>query len=223
MALGLCLSVAALAGVGGWFAAGYQHVLFRDPVQRRTPATGRRLLVLRTFLAASSALVAGLALRPGHYHAGPALLTVGFGLAFCVAASTDFDRRLIPDWISLPAAAAALAFAWAWPDRSVADIVAGGGFALGIAVVLVVLGVAVGGALGARATPFGIGDAKLILLIGLVCGWPGVMSALLYGMILAGVVAVVILVRRGAKSVYAYGPYLALGALIVLLWPEKFV
>ena len=206
-----------MGGAGiGWFAAGFQHLLYRTQEQRDARAAGRKLLALRAFLALSCGGVAGLAVRPGHYDPGPAALTVVFGLVFCVIASTDFDLRLIPDRISLPSMGLALALCWAWPDRSVTDILLGGGFGLAVAIALVGLGFVFGGALG-------IGDGKLILLIGLVSGWPAVMSAVLYGIVIAGAVAAVLLLRKGRHSAYAYGPYLALGGLIVLLWPERFI
>jgi prepilin signal peptidase PulO-like enzyme (type II secretory pathway) len=216
VALLVSIGVAACAAAFGWFAAGFQHVLFRTAEQRAARARGRKLLALRVFLTVACGTVAGLAARPDHYAAGPAALTVLFGLVLCVIASTDFDCRLIPDRISLPAMLAALALSWAWPDRSVADILVGAGFALAVALVLVVAGFVFGGALG-------IGDGKLILLLGLVLGWPAVMSALLYGVVAAGAVAVVLLFRKGRRSTYAYGPYLALGGVIALLWPERFV
>ncbi len=216
MGLLVSILVAVAAALFGWFAAGVQHVFYRRPEQREARARGRKLLALRVFLAASCGLVGGLAFRPDHYDAGPAALAAAIGFVLCVIASTDFDQRLIPDRLSLPAMAAALALSWAWPDRSVSSILLGGAFGLGAGALLVGVGVVFGGALGA-------GDGKLILLLGLVLGWPAVMSAVLYGVVAAGVVAAVLMVRKGRGSTYAYGPYLALGGVIVLLWPGRFV
>lgn len=204
-----------IAGIGGWMGAGYQHRLFGDPRLREQPATGGKLLALRVFLALSSAVVAALAFRPDHYDFGVALLTALFGACLCVLASTDFDRRRIPDRLTAPAFVLALAFCWAWPDRSVADILLGAAAGLATGVVLV----AVGGFLG---NAMGIGDGKLMLLIGALVGWPAIMAALLYGIILGGVVAVAIMVRRGRRSTYAYGPYLAAGGAVVLLFADRF-
>lgn len=203
------------AGIAGWFAAGRQHLLFGDAALREQPATGRKLLALRTFLAVSSAVVASLAFRPDHYDFGPALLTALFGACLCVLASTDFDRRRIPDRLTVPAFALALALCWAWPDRSVADIVAGAAAGLATGVVLVVVGGFLGNAMG-------VGDGKLMILIGALVGWPAIMAALLYGIILGGVIAVVVMVRRGRRSTYAYGPYLAAGGAFVLLFVDRF-
>ena len=65
----------------------------------------------------------------------------------------------------------------------------------------------------------GAGDVKLAGVIGLMTGFPGVLTALIIGVLLAAIVAVFLLVskRAGRKSTMAYAPYLSLGALIALL------
>lgn len=178
--------------------------------------------MLQLFCALATGAAWGLAFRPGYYEFGPAALTAGFALVFIVVSSTDLERRIIPNRLSYPAIAAAIAFCWAWPDRTVADIIAGGAFGLGIAAAMVALGVVVGRLLRVRDIAFGMGDAKLIVLIGVTTGWPGVMSALFYGVLLAGGAAFVLLFRRGWRSVFSYGPYLAAGGVIVLLWAGQF-
>ncbi|MEP7216575.1 MAG: A24 family peptidase [Anaerolineaceae bacterium] len=214
----------AAAGFGfGWFAAAYQHLLYREPAFREEHMAGRRLLVVRLLLASACGLSAGLALRPGHYDLGPALLTVGFSHSLLVLASTDFERKRLPNNLMYPTVGLALVFAWAWPDRDVEHILVGGGIAAGIAVALFAFGGLTGALLGVRATAFGLGDVKLIVLLGLLCGWPAFFPALLYGVLAAGAVSVVLLLRGQSKSVFSYGPYLILGGLVVLLWPSPFV
>lgn len=74
-----------------------------------------------------------------------------------------------------------------------------------------------------RGRMMGAGDVKLAGVIGLMVGYPLVWGALAAGIILGGLAAIFILVRSRAsgKSYMAYGPYLALGALLVmwLYWP----
>lgn len=207
----------------GWFAAGWQHLLYRQEEYRQAPMGGAKLLRYRALLAVACAAGAALALRPGHYDAGPAILTAGYVLVLAVLSSTDFERRIIPNRLLYPALLVAAGLCWAWPDRSVADIWLGAAFALAVAGGLFVIGLGVGGLLRVQATPFGLGDVKLILLVGLLAGWPATMPALFLGVIAAGVPSVVILVMGGAKRVFSYGPYLALGGAVVLLWPERFV
>jgi prepilin signal peptidase PulO-like enzyme (type II secretory pathway) len=74
-----------------------------------------------------------------------------------------------------------------------------------------------------RGRMMGAGDVKLAGVIGLMTGYPLVWSALAAGIVLGGVAAIFLIVRcrAAAKSYMAYGPYLAMGALLVLWinWP----
>ena len=64
----------------------------------------------------------------------------------------------------------------------------------------------------------GAGDVKLAGVIGLLCGFPAVFTALLWGIILGGVGALALIVtkRAGRKTYIAYAPYLCLGAILAL-------
>lgn len=222
MELALSVAAACVGGVFGWFAAGYQHQLYRQPEYRENPARGERLLFNRIWLGVTSALVAGIAFRPDHYDFGPALMTALFGLTLLVLASTDFERRIIPNNLSYPAIVAAAALCWAWPDRDVQEILFGALFALIVGAGMFLLGLAFGAVIGATATPFGMGDVKLILLLGLLLGWPVAMSALLIGVVAAGVPAIVLMLSGRSRGVFAYGPYLAIGGIVGLLWFDRF-
>jgi prepilin signal peptidase PulO-like enzyme (type II secretory pathway) len=208
----------ALGFGGGSLAAAYQHYLYREPQFRAEPARGRLALALRLFLGLCGAVAAALALRPGLYSLGPGLLTAAFAAVLLVLASTDIERRRIPDRLSVPAILAALAFSWAWPDRTVTDVMLGAALGMGVGAGLFLAGVAFGGAAGG----LGLGDAKLMLLIGAVVGWPLTMHALLIGMLVAGIPGLVLSFGGRGRSYFSYGPYLVLGALLVLLFPSFF-
>lgn len=216
------IAAAGTGAVAGALVPLWQHRLYRSEEHRANPANGPRLRLLQLFCAIAAATSWGLAFRPNYYDAGPAVLTAAFSLVLITLSSTDFDRRIIPNRLSYPAIAAAAALCWAWPDREASDIALGAGFGIGVAAAMVVLGVVVGGLLGAKDIAFGMGDAKLIVLIGLLTGWPGVMTALFYGVLFAGGAAFVFLFRRGWRTVFSYGPYLAAGGVIVMLWIESF-
>jgi prepilin signal peptidase PulO-like enzyme (type II secretory pathway) len=209
----------ALAIPGGWFAGALQHRLYREQEFRASPATGRAAWLIRGGLALACAIVVALAFRPDHYDFGPALLTALFGIAFCVMASTDFERRRITNTLSYPTLAAALLLCWAWPDRDVSDITQGAAAGMAIGAGMFALGVALGGPIAG----LGLGDLKLIVVIGAVLGWPVVLYALFIGVLAAGVPGLVLTLSGRGKSYFSYGPYLALGAIIALLWPEHFM
>ena len=67
--------------------------------------------------------------------------------------------------------------------------------------------------------PFGLGDVYLVVMIGAMTGFPGVVQALVLGVLLAGVAGLLLVAfrRAGRHDVYAYGPFLCLGALLTLL------
>jgi len=218
---------AIFAGVAaaafGWLAAGWQHYLYREDEFRQNPARGSRLVAFRLGLGAAAGAVSFLALRPDHYDAGAAAATAAFAVALMLLASTDFERKRIPNVVSYPAILAAGAVCWVWPDRSVAEIWLGAGIGLGAAAVLTLGGVAVGLAMRVRQAAFGLGDAKLIVLLGLLLGWPALLLGLFLGMIAAGVPALALMVLGRSRSVFSYGPFLAFGGVVALLWPERFV
>jgi leader peptidase (prepilin peptidase) / N-methyltransferase len=71
----------------------------------------------------------------------------------------------------------------------------------------------------------GWGDVKLAGLIGLMTGFRDVFVAILGGVILGGIVAVILvaLKKKSRKDTIAFGPFLALGAFIALLWGEQII
>jgi leader peptidase (prepilin peptidase)/N-methyltransferase len=66
----------------------------------------------------------------------------------------------------------------------------------------------------------GAGDVKMAGLIGLATGFPLVIVALLIGIFIGGIVAVMLLLLRvkGRKDIIPYGTFLALGPMATLLW-----
>jgi leader peptidase (prepilin peptidase)/N-methyltransferase len=136
------------------------------------------------------------------------LLMSLFGGALLMFSATDFERRLLPNRLMYPCLVAALLLCWAWPQRSVLSDLAGGaaGTALMLAAFLALPG-------------FGFGDVKLAGLIGLLLGFPAVLTALLVGMIFGGIGSSWLLLtkRTGLRGVMAYGPYLAGGAIVEML------
>ncbi|GIW03394.1 MAG: hypothetical protein KatS3mg059_0014 [Thermomicrobiales bacterium] len=69
-----------------------------------------------------------------------------------------------------------------------------------------------------RVVPFGRGDIYLAAMIGAMVRWSEVIGALFYGIAIAGLAAVVILVTRRAdrRQAMPYGPFLCFGALLAL-------
>lgn len=138
------------------------------------------------------------------------LLLSIFGLVLVQVIFFDFEHRLILDKVIFPAMFLALAVSifnqpwWA-------------GLATGIAAGLLFAILALAGALIFKAEALGFGDVKFAAFMGLLLGPLPTITALFYGVLLAGVASIgYIIWKRSLKGTIAYGPYLAAGTLIIL-------
>ena len=140
-------------------------------------------------------------------HDANAVLWAGVQLVLVAIAAIDLATRRIPNVLTLAAAVGAIALRLAFERDELVEIVVAG--AVCFVVLLLLAVVARGG--------FGMGDVKLAGVLGLLLG-KDVAGALLLGTI-CGAVAALIAARRARslKATLAYGPYLCLGAAVVIL------
>ena len=126
-------------------------------------------------------------------------------------ASTDVLAYRVANVITYPAIVLAFGAGLAMPDARSIDVVLGG--ALAGAVLLIP-------ALLTRGQGIGLGDVKLALFIGLALGFSLAPAALLVAALLGGLTAAMLLVSglRHRRDVLPYAPFLAAGALTLLLW-----
>lgn len=133
----------------------------------------------------------------------------------------DFEHHLILDRVMFPAML--LAFLVTLTPLLSSRIglwqqVWWAGVAMGIAAGLLFLLLSFAGAALFKAEALGFGDVKLAFFMGLLLGWPYTFTALFDGVVLAAAGAVAFIVmHRSMKGNIAYGPYLAAGAMLVLL------
>jgi len=161
---------------------------------------------------AVEAITAALAVSVVLVKHSPHDILLGLLLVLIVVPVTliDLEHRIIPNRITLPAAAAALLIGLATrPSGVPAQLLAGlaaGGFLL--AVVL------------AYPRGMGMGDVKLVAVLGLLLG-ASVGVALFVGVLAGTVVGAVIMARagvaRGRKVAVPFGPFLGFGAVVALL------
>jgi leader peptidase (prepilin peptidase)/N-methyltransferase len=152
----------------------------------------------------TAVLVAGCALKFGL--TWDAAIASFFCAALVTVSATDYERRIIPNRIVMPAAAVILV-ANTVVHPSVEWIAAG----LGASGFLL---------LAALAYPagMGMGDVKLALLLGVAVGRT-VPVALMVGMVGALVPSVILLAKHGSaarKMGIPFGPFLALGGVVAL-------
>ena len=88
-----------------------------------------------------------------------------------------------------------------------------------------VLGVSVIGAIVLLTGGMGEGDIEIALIIGLFLGIKRVILALFIAFILGGIIASLILILKlkERKGEIAFGPYLAMGAIISLLYGTEII
>jgi leader peptidase (prepilin peptidase)/N-methyltransferase len=149
-------------------------------------------------------LIAGCALKFGL--TWDAAIASVFCATLVAVSATDYERRIIPNRIVLPAAALVLA-ANTFVHPSVEWAAAG----LGASGFLL---------LAALAYPagMGMGDVKLALLLGVAVGRT-VPVALMVGMVAALVPSAILLAKHGSaarKMAIPFGPFLALGGVVAL-------
>ena len=131
----------------------------------------------------------------------------------------DLEFRLILDRVLLPAVVAALLLSFGFGHPSILQ-----SLVAGVGAGLLFLAIYLLGALVMRQEAMGFGDVKLVAFMGTILGVTNravlspIFSALFYGILLAGLISVILIVVRlkGIKDTIAYGPYLAAGALIVM-------
>lgn len=71
-----------------------------------------------------------------------------------------------------------------------------------------------------RKKGMGFGDVKFAFLMGLLLGFPGVVLSLYISFLTGAFVGVILMIekKKGWKSAIAFGPFLVLGTVIVLVW-----
>jgi leader peptidase (prepilin peptidase) / N-methyltransferase len=173
-------------------------------------AQGARLLPSPVAPAALAAVLVVLAFATFPFDR--AIVAAFTAAVLVVLSAIDIERGIIPNRIVLPAAAIVLVAQIAFfPGRSLQWV---------LAAIL---------AAGALLIPhlmksawMGMGDVKLGLLLGAALGW-GVVGAVMLAFVCVLPVALLVLLRHGVaarKTTLPFGPFLALGGLIVLFGPS---
>ena len=122
----------------------------------------------------------------------------------------DFDRRIIPNRITLPAAVAAVGIGLALKPAGVPEQLISGAAAGGFLLVFAL----------AYPRGMGMGDVKLAAVLGLFLGREvavAILAGVLAGALVGGAIMARVGVQEGRKTAVPFGPFLALGGIIALL------
>ena len=135
-----------------------------------------------------------------------AVVYAAFFSTLLVVTVIDLDFQIIPDRISLPGIPIAFACAlWlgriTWWESML-------GAALPAALFLAIVILSRGG--------MGLGDVKLIAMIGALVGWKLALLTILVGAVAGSIVGIGLMVfqGKGRKTAVPFGPFLSLGAVI---------
>lgn len=142
-----------------------------------------------------------------------AFVAAGFSALLLVLAAIDLEHMILPDRLTLPGIVIGIALQpWiGWVGVKGALL----GVALGAGVLLVAYG---GWWLIRREEGLGLGDVKMLAMVGAFLGWRGVVVTLFLGAFAGAVVGLVLMIagRGDVKSRLPFGTFLAAGALVAL-------
>jgi leader peptidase (prepilin peptidase)/N-methyltransferase len=169
--------------------------------------------------ALSGVLFAAVVFKLGIQPAAAALAL--FAWALVVITFIDLDHRIIPDVISLPGTVLGLAFSFApgfpRPVDSAVGVAIGAGF-------LFLVLYAYEKIMGEEG--MGMGDVKLLAMIGAFLGWQALPVTVLVSSLTGSLVGVGYALVKGEsvrKFPVPFGPFLALGALVHLFFGVELI
>jgi leader peptidase (prepilin peptidase)/N-methyltransferase len=140
--------------------------------------------------------------------------------ALVVVAFIDLKTRIIPDVISLPGMAVGILSSFVRSDisfwESLAGLLIGSGSLLLVSLGYYVL---------TKREGMGMGDVKLVGMIGAFLGWRAILFVVLSASFLGAVSGMFLMFKKGEDSKLAipFGPFLSLGALLYLFWGPTFI
>jgi leader peptidase (prepilin peptidase)/N-methyltransferase len=204
------LALAVLVGLalGPWLARASVRLAAPGAAGRPSPARTAITTAVLVLLLTGATVAAG---------ARPALVALGWAAgAAVVLGAVDLAVHRIPDRVTYPAAGvcaaalvvdAAVTGSWDALVRALLAAAASGGVA----------------ALGWLVVPagLGLGDVKLLALLGLVTGWLGwgvLLAGVFLGLVVGSIAAVVLLAtgRAGWRTALPFGPPLLTGAAMAV-------
>jgi leader peptidase (prepilin peptidase)/N-methyltransferase len=163
-----------------------------------------------------------------------AFLRTGPSVAFVIVAAIismtivliyiDADIQILPDIIDLPGIAIGLGAGWLtlgilYPTLTLPDSLLDSlfGALLGAAIPLAIIGTYW---LIRHAEGMGLGDVKMLAMIGAVTGWRAILGVLLLGAVAGAVISIPLAVRsdRGMQAALPFGVFLGIAFLAVLFF-----
>ena len=143
-----------------------------------------------------------------------------FGAAILVVTFIDLRHQIIPDTVSLPGIVLGLLTSIFLPSLTFLDSLIG--IAVGGGSLLLIAG---GYYLLTKKEGMGLGDVKLLAMMGAFLGWKSILFIIMVASLsgaLAGI-TVMLIKKKDRKYAIPFGPFLSLGALCYLLYGQEMI
>lgn len=136
--------------------------------------------------------------------------------ALLVITFIDIDFQIIPDSLSIGGIVVGLVLVWWLPIRYKDALI---GLCVGAGLLISII---YGYYFLTGKQGMGGGDVKLLGMIGVVTGWQGVLFTIFMGSLIGTLVGVpwAYAQKKNMQAAIPFGPFLALGALIYVLWGD---
>ena len=196
--------------------------LLADALPNRKPLAPigsllRRPMPLRNLIVEVGTAIAFTIIYAQPLFAEPLRLFLGsFHVAVLILVTViDLEHRLILNKVIFPSiiVAALTSFFWFGPGWYLAFV----GGAIGFMFFWLAAWL---GRLILRRNALGAGDVKLAAYIGLITGFPGIITALVITILAGGIISILLLLIRvvNLRSGIPYGPFLVIGGFMTVLW-----
>ena len=184
-----------------WLVLGAKCARCKAPISLQYPLVEATTAVLFVLVTATTPLGPALAAR------------LIFVAALVVLFAIDLEHHLLPNVITLPGIVVGLLFALLGPpgwQASLLGVLLGGG---------VLYAIAAGYYAVRKEEGMGMGDVKMLAMIGAFLGWQSVLLTLVLASLSGAVIGLaLIVVQRGSmKYALPFGTFLAIGALVAML------
>lgn len=146
--------------------------------------------------------------------AWPTLVYFLFSFVLVIIAVIDIDHRIIPNVLSLPGIVVGFLLSFVLPHLTWRDsllgILAGGGVLWAVAEIYLLL---------RKQEGMGMGDVKLLAMIGAFLGWKSLLFVILVSSLSGAVVGLTVIAVKGEDMKYQipFGTFLSGGAILYLL------
>ena len=143
-----------------------------------------------------------------------------FVASLIVITVIDLYHQIIPDVISLPGIGVGLLASLLIPQitlsNSITGILFGSGSLFLVSAYYEWL---------RKKEGMGLGDAKLLAMIGAFLGWKAIILTILLGSLIGSIIGIMVMVLKGKDFKYAipFGPFLSFGAVIALFYQNEII